>query len=233
MILHLSESRGYANHGWLKSYHTFSFADYYNPQRMHFGALRVINDDFIEAGMGFGRHPHSNMEIVTIPLMGALAHDDSTGNSRIIQKGEVQIMSAGTGITHSEFNVSNTDPVTLLQIWVMPKKMNILPRYEQKSFNLADRKNNLQLVVAPDGRDGALTINQDAFFTLADLDAGKFIKYEQKIKASGVYLFIISGEVEINDTKLNKRDGLALTEFASVNIKAKTNAEILLMEVPM
>lgn len=233
MITHPSETRGYANHGWLKSHHTFSFADYYNPQRMQFGALRVINDDFIDKGMGFGTHPHRDMEIITIPLSGTLAHKDSTGNAKTIQKGEVQIMSAGTGIAHSEFNASQTDPVTLLQIWVLPKKYNVQPRYEQKAYDVADRKNKLQTVVAPDGRDGAVTINQDAFFSLTDLDAGKSVQYGRKLNGNGIYVFVISGDVEVNGTKLNVRDGAGFTDKATLDIKASSNAEVLLMEVPV
>lgn len=233
MITHLADTRGFANHGWLKSHHTFSFADYYDPGRMQFGALRVINDDYIAAGMGFGTHPHRDMEIVTIPLEGALAHKDSTGNSKIIRKGEVQIMSAGTGIAHSEFNASQTDHVTLLQIWVLPKKMNVKPRYEQTEFTHEGRKNKLQTVVAPDGRDGAVTINQDAFFTLTDLDAGKSVKYDVKIGGNGVYVFVIKGEIEVNGNKLNRRDGAGLTDVESLDIKASSDAEVLLMEVPV
>jgi redox-sensitive bicupin YhaK (pirin superfamily) len=184
MITHPAASRGFADHGWLKSFHTFSFADYFNPQRIQFGALRVINDDYIAGGMGFGTHPHRDMEIVTIPLQGALAHKDSTGNSKIIKKGEVQIMSAGTGIAHSEFNANASQPVTLLQIWVLPKKLNVNPRYEQTEFSQEGRKNKLQTVVAPDGREGAVTINQDAFFTLSDLDEGKSETYERKISSN-------------------------------------------------
>jgi len=233
MITHPSETRGYANHGWLKSHHTFSFADYYNPQRMQFGALRVINDDFIDAGMGFGTHPHRDMEIITIPLTGALAHKDSTGNSKIIRKGEVQIMSAGTGIAHSEYNASETEPVTLLQIWVLPKKFSVQPRYEQKAYNVEDRKNKLQTVVAPDGRDGAVTINQDAFFTLTDLDTGKSVNYDRKLNGNGIYLFVISGDVEVNGTPFKQRDGAGFTDTAKLEIKALNNAEVLLMEVPV
>ncbi len=233
MITHLADTRGYANHGWLKSHHTFSFADYYNPQRMQFGALRVINDDYIEGGMGFGTHPHRDMEIVTIPLTGALAHKDSTGNSKIVKKGEVQIMSAGTGIAHSEFNANKDEAVTLLQIWVLPKKMSVQPRYEQTEFSHEGRKNKLQTVVAPDGREGAVTINQDAFFTLSDLDAGKSVKYDRKISSNGIYLFVISGEVEVNGSKFNQRDGAGFTDVETLNIKAGSNAEILLMEVPV
>lgn len=233
MITHPAASRGFADHGWLKSYHTFSFADYFNPQRIQFGALRVINDDYIAGGMGFGTHPHRDMEIVTIPLQGALAHKDSTGNSKIIKKGEVQIMSAGTGIAHSEFNANATQPVTLLQIWVLPKKLNVNPRYEQTEFSQEGRKNKLQTVVAPDGREGALTINQDAFFTLSDLDEGKSVTYDRKISSNGIYLFVIDGNVEVNGIKFNKRDGAGFTEVDSLDIKASSNAEILLMEVPV
>lgn len=233
MITHLSDSRGLANHGWLKSRHTFSFADYYHPERMGFGALRVINDDSVDAGMGFGTHPHRDMEIISIPLEGSLKHKDSEGNATIIKKGEVQIMSAGTGIAHSEYNGSETDPVKFLQIWVMPKKIGIKPRYEQKVFSDTDRKNKIQTVVAPDGRKGAVSINQDAFFSLTDLDAGKSVTYQKQSPGNGVYLFILSGEVEINGKAFNHRDGVGLPQFETVKLSAKSNAEILLMEVPV
>ena len=233
MITHPSDTRGIANHGWLQSRHTFSFADYYNPERMSFGALRVINDDSIDAGMGFGTHPHRDMEIITIPLEGALQHKDSEGNASIIRNGEVQIMSAGTGIAHSEYNASTTEAVKLLQIWVMPKKMGVKPRYEQKAFSHADRKNKFYTVVSPDGRNGSVTINQNAFFALADLEQGKTAKYERQGSSNGVYAFIIKGEVEIDGKRFNNRDGVGIPDFSSLNISALTDAEVLLMEVPV
>ena len=172
-IIHKAESRGYANHGWLKSYHTFSFAGYHNPERVHFGMLRVLNDDFVDAGMGFGKHPHDNMEIISIPLSGALHHQDSTGRDKIIQTGDVQIMSAGTGIFHSEVNASQVEPVTFLQLWIFPKVNNIEPRYDQKEFNVADRTNQFQVVVSPTQENDSLFINQDAWLSLIELEEGK------------------------------------------------------------
>ncbi len=232
MITHLSETRGLADHGWLKSRHTFSFANYYNPERMGFGALRVINDDSVDAGQGFGTHPHRDMEIISIPLEGVLGHKDSEGNNGLIKKGEVQIMSAGTGIAHSEMNASTTDAVKFLQIWVLPKKLGIKPRYEQKSFDEKERKNKLVTVVSPDGRDGSVTINQDAFFSLTDLDAGKVISYGRKLAGNGVYVFVLKGEIEIEGKPFSARDGVGIPDFESIKIEAKTAAEILLMEVP-
>jgi redox-sensitive bicupin YhaK (pirin superfamily) len=233
MLIHQAESRGFANHGWLKSHHTFSFADYYDPERMGFGVLRVINDDYIDPAMGFGTHPHKNMEIITIPLEGTLAHKDSTGTSSKIRKGEVQIMSAGIGIAHSEFNASQTEPVKLLQIWVMPKKIGVTPRYEQKDYSLEDRKNKLQMVVAPDGREGAVSINQDAYFSLCDLDSGKSVTYTKQSPANGIYVFVIAGEVEVNGKAIHTRDGIGFEEFESLEFLASKDAEILLMEVPV
>lgn len=233
MIAHPSDSRGLANHGWLKSRHTFSFADYYNPDRMGFGALRVINDDSVDAGMGFGTHPHRDMEIISIPLEGTLKHRDSEGNAAEIRKGEVQIMSAGTGIAHSEYNASNTDTVKFLQIWVIPKKMGIQPRYEQKAFSREDRKNKIATVISPDGRDGSLTMNQNAFFSLVDLEAGKEVNYERQSNGNGVYVFVLNGDVEIDGSKFSTRDGVGIKDFESIKISASKNAEILLMEVPV
>lgn len=232
-VLHKNDSRGRAFHGWLLSYHTFSFADYFRPDRMNFGALRVLNDDRIDGGQGFMTHPHKNMEIVTIPLEGALQHKDSTGREAVIRKGEVQIMSAGTGIAHSEENASEKDPVSLLQIWVLPEKMNIPPRYEQKEFDLGDRKNRFQLVVSPDQENGALWINQKAIFALAQIDTGKKIVYPKKFSANGVYFFVISGEVQVNGQNLAERDGYGVTEGGELAITASKDSEILAIEVPM
>lgn len=231
--IHKSNTRGYADHGWLKSYHTFSFANFYNPQRTRFGLLRVLNDDIVEAGMGFGTHPHDNMEIVTIPLYGELAHKDSTGNKGVIKPNDVQIMSAGSGLTHSEFNNSKIDPVNLLQIWVFPKEKNIEPRYDQKAYNPDERKNALKLVVSPQRDNGSLWINQDAYFSLGNIDSGKSIIYKINSKENGVYVFAISGAVEIAGETLNARDAIGLEDIDSIEIKAKDNSELLLMEVPM
>lgn len=233
MITHPSETRGLANHGWLKSRHTFSFAEYYNPERMGFGALRVINDDSVDPGMGFGTHPHRDMEIISIPLEGALQHKDSEGNSSVIKKGEVQIMSAGTGIAHSEYNASRSEAVKFLQIWVLPKKLGIKPRYEQKAFTHEERKNKISTVVSPDGRNGSVTINQNAFFSLTDLEGGKEVTYERQLGSNGVYVFVISGEIEIDGKTFGTRDGVGIQEFDSLKITATKDSEVLLMEVPV
>ena len=200
-ILHKADSRGHANHGWLMSYHTFSFAGYHDPSRMHFGALRVLNDDTVAAGMGFGRHPHDNMEIVSIPLSGDLHHNDSTGRDKIIKEHDVQIMSAGSGIQHSEVNANRDKEVQFLQIWVFPKEKNIAPRYDQKSFKPEDRVNQLLNVVAPDNNE-ALWINQDAWFTLCNFTKAHSAQYHLHSKTSGVYVFVIKGEVSITDISL-------------------------------
>ncbi len=233
MIIHLSETRGLADHGWLKSRHTFSFANYYNPERMGFGALRVINDDSVAPGMGFGTHPHRDMEIISIPLSGALEHKDSVGNSSVIKHGEVQIMSAGTGIAHSEYNASKTDAVKFLQIWVLPEKMGVTPRYEQKVFSAEERKNKLSMVVSPDGRQGSVMINQKAFFSLVDLDEKNEVTYGPQIKGQGVYVFILDGMVKVNGKDFSSRDGVGLTDVSEVKLHASTAAKILLMEVPL
>lgn len=231
-ILHKANTRGHANHGWLNSYHTFSFAGYYNPDRIHFGALRVLNDDTVAGGMGFGKHPHDNMEIVSIPLSGDLEHNDTTGRHEIIKQGDVQIMSAGSGIAHSEKNANHNKEVKFLQIWVMPKERNIAPRYEQKSFPLAERKNTLQTVVAPDNAE-AVWINQNAWFTLGNFDASQTTSYSLNNAKSGVYVLVIKGSVSVNGIALEERDGLGITESDVLNITADTDTEFLLMEVPM
>lgn len=232
-VIHKADTRGHANHGWLNSHHTFSFAHYYDPERMGFGLLRVLNDDVVAPGMGFGTHPHDNMEIVSIPLKGALAHQDSTGTKEVIQTNEVQIMSAGSGLTHSEFNASKTDPVNFLQIWVFPKERNIKPRYEQKAFMPEDRQNKLQTVIAPEKQDGSLWINQDAWFTLGSLKGDFAQDYTFHKKGNGLYAFVLEGEVEIDGEKLSKRDGMGISDADSVKVKASGDAELLLMEVPM
>ena len=228
-----SGSRGHADHGWLNSYHTFSFAEYHDPERVRFGLLRVVNDDLVSPGEGFGTHPHDNMEIVSIPLQGALAHKDSTGTEKVINTGDVQIMSAGSGLYHSEYNASKTEPVSFLQIWVFPKERDITPRYEQKSFDKAERQNKLQTVVSPVKDDGALWINQVAWFSLANLEKGQSIDYTLNNKASGVFIFLLEGNAEAVGEKLEKRDAVGVTGADSIKINANENSEILVIEVPM
>jgi len=232
--IHQADSRGKASHGWLSSYHTFSFASYYNPQRMGFGKLRVINDDTVVPSEGFGIHPHRDMEIISIPLKGALEHKDSMGNVQVIREGEVQIMSAGTGITHSEYNHSDSEDVNFLQIWVLPKELNIEPRYGQKEFSKEGRKNKFQLVISPDKDSSqSIWINQDAYFSLADLDSDKELDYQLHNKEHGVYIFLIGGSIEVADAKLQTRDGMTITGSDTLHIKAQQNSQILLMEVPL
>jgi redox-sensitive bicupin YhaK (pirin superfamily) len=233
-ILHKAGSRGHANHGWLDSYHTFSFASYHDPQRVHFGALRVLNDDTVAPGMGFGKHPHDNMEIISIPTSGDLEHKDSMGNVQVIRQGDVQVMSAGTGIEHAEKNKNNDQPVKFFQIWVFPNKKNVTPRYDQKSFSEKDKLNKLLTIVSPVGtNDGGVQIYQDAWFSLGKLDKGIDLDYQVKNANNGVYAFVIEGDVTINGNKLNKRDGIGITETDKLSIHADSGAEILLMEVPV
>ena len=231
--IHKANTRGVADFGWLHSNHTFSFSSYYNPNRMQFGTLRVLNDDIVAPGMGFGTHGHENMEIISIPIHGELAHKDNTGNSEVIRSGEIQIMSAGTGIRHSEFNYSETNPVNFLQIWVLPKEIGIKPRYEQKLFEVSERKNRFQIVVSPEIKSEALWINQNAYFSLINLEKGKDIEYKNFLADNGVYLFLIDGSIIIDGEKIEKRDGIGISELDSFKIEAKETSEVLLMEVPM
>lgn len=233
-IYHKAATRGHANHGWLDSWHTFSFAGYYDPQRMHFGALRVLNDDTVSAGMGFGTHPHDNMEIISIPLLGELEHQDSMGNKQVIKQGDVQVMSAGTGIQHSEKNRNHDQEVRFFQIWVFPKERNIAPRYDQKHFSEEEKKNTLLTVVSPLGsNDPGVQIHQDAWFSLGNLDKDLRLSYELHSKKNGVYVFLIEGEASINGERLQRRDGLAVTDTGSLSIEAHSDASILVMEVPV
>ncbi len=227
--------RGTADHGWLQANFSFSFGNYYNPDMVQFGMLRVLNDDTIAAGMGFGTHPHDNMEIVTIPLEGGLTHRDSMGNQETVRFGEVQVMSAGTGIQHSEMNASQTERAKTLQLWIFPDKQDVTPRYGQKGFDLDANRNRLVNVVSPkDGNDGnALWIHQKAYLHLGLFDAGQVITYDVKIRENGVYLFLIEGELEINGQKINERDAFGIVEFDSFEIHTKTPAKILTIEVPM
>lgn len=225
--------RGSADYGWLKPNYYFSFNQYYNPEQVHFGLLRVLNDDFIAGGGAFPTHPHDNMEIVTIPFSGALQHKDSTGGEGIIKAGDIQIMSAGSGVRHSEANASATDPVTLFQIWVFPKKRNIEPRYDQRSFDLNDRINRWQIVVSPREEDQALWINQDARFALTKLEAGKTLAYENAFTGNGVYLVNISGICTVGDMQLQRRDAIGISGTDHFSITATADTELLAIEVPM
>lgn len=230
---HKAETRGNANHGWLQSFHTFSFAEYYNPERMNFGALRVLNDDTVAAGMGFGTHPHRDMEIISIPLEGDLSHKDSMGNTAIIKKGDVQVMSAGTGVQHSEYNNSAHNPVKFLQIWVVPRQRGVTPRYDQITLKPHERRNKLQQILSPHETDQGVWIHQDAWFYLGDLDAGFSTTYTLNQKGNGVYAFLLNGEVTIANQKLSARDGLGIWEVDEFTVTANVSSEILLMEVPM
>jgi len=233
MTLHKAFTRGHANHGWLDSYHTFSFANYYNPERIHFGALRVLNDDTVSAGMGFSTHPHDNMEIISIPTFGDLEHKDSMGTVSVIKQGDIQVMSAGTGVSHSEYNKNKDKPVKFFQIWIIPNKQNVEPRYDQITLKNEYRKNKLQQIVSPNPDDEGVWINQDAWFHLSSLEKNAEVIYSLKKNGNGVYAFVIEGDVTINEEKLNRRDGLEIVNTEKFNIKADSNAEILLMEVPM
>ncbi|MFN8252547.1 MAG: pirin family protein [Ferruginibacter sp.] len=231
--LYKAADRGSADYGWLKPNYYFSFSQYYNPKRIHFGLLRVLNDDYVAGGGGFPTHPHDNMEIVTIPFTGALQHKDSTGGQGVIKAGDVQIMSAGTGVQHSEFNASATDPVTLFQIWVFPKERNITPRYDQRSFDINERVNKWQTVVSPAESDNALWINQDAKFSLTKLEAGKSISYTRAFDKNGIFLVNISGKVSVADITLEKRDAVGISETGSFTVIAAEDTELLAIEVPM
>lgn len=234
IILHKSDTRGAANHGWLDAKHSFSFANYYNPERMHFGALRVLNDDRIAAGMGFGTHPHDNMEIITIPLEGDLEHKDSMGNTSVIRHGDIQVMSAGTGIQHSEFNHNKDSEVKLLQIWLFPNKQGVTPRYDQLKLELSDRDNKLQQILSPSPDDAGVWIHQNAWFHLGKFDRGKTFQYDLKDKSNGVYAFVISGDFEIEHQLLNRRDAMGIWDIDKISLESKSNhSEILLIEVPM
>ncbi len=232
-IIHKADTRGNANFGWLNSYHTFSFGHYFEPSRTHFGALRVLNDDTVAAGMGFGTHPHDNMEIISIPLEGDLEHQDSMGNKTVIKNGDIQVMSAGTGVSHSEYNKNKDKLVKFLQIWVFPNKRNVTPRYDQITLHETDRRNKFQQILSPNANDEGVWIHQDAWFHLGKFDQGISSTYKLKKEGNGIYAFIIDGEVNINGEQLAKRDGMGLVETSELTITANTKAEILLMEVPM
>jgi len=232
-VLHKSSSRGQVNHGWLNARHSFSFANYYNPDRMNFGVLRVLNDDVISGGNGFGLHPHENMEIISIPLDGALAHKDNMGNESVIKSGDIQVMSAGTGIMHSEFNHSADADVKLLQIWLDPKTKNVMPRYDQITLDAKKVKNKMHQILSPNKEDDGVWIHQNAWFHLGNIDKGKQVNYTLKDAKNGVYAFILEGEVSIENQVLNKRDGFGVWNTKEIKIITNSNSKILLLEVPM
>ena len=235
-ILHKAATRGHADHGWLDSWHTFSFAGYYEPKRIQFGMLRVLNDDMVAGGRGFGSHPHDNMEIISIPLEGSLVHEDNMGHKKVVSAGEIQVMSTGKGVFHSEYNGSATDPAKFLQIWVFPDKLNVTPRYDQVKLDPAKEHNALQQVIAPSGQDtaGGTWIYQDAWFHLGTFDAGREFNYELKKPGNGVYLFVIDGAFLYDGQRLDRRDGLGVTDTTRLSLKAaEAGSRILIMEVPM
>jgi len=232
-IFYAANERGTNDLGWLKANFSFSFGPYYNPEKIRFGALRVLNDDVIAPGRGFGLHPHDNMEIITIPLAGALEHKDSMGNAGVVAAGEVQVMSAGTGVQHSEYNHSQTEAANTLQIWLFPKEMNIEPRYEQRSFADLMKINELTTLVSPVKNSGPLWINQDATFSMGGFDAQKKINYEIKTPGNGVYVLVLEGALKITDRLLNKRDALGVYETDSIIIETEAESRVLIMEIPM
>lgn len=232
-ILHKASSRGHANHGWLNAYHSFSFASWYNPERIQFGMLRVLNDDTVAAGMGFGTHPHDNMEIITIPLEGDLAHKDSMGNAATIKTGDVQVMSAGTGIQHSEFNPNADQHTKLFQIWLFPKYRNVEPRYQQITLDSTKQKNNFAQILSPNQDDEGVWIYQDAWFYLSNFDANFSKKLALKKEGNGFYIMNIEGEIEVNGEKLEKRDAIGIWETNEIEINANSDSRFLIMEIPM
>lgn len=232
-VLHKADTRGHANHGWLNSHHTFSFARYYNPERMHFGVLRVLNDDTVAPAKGFGTHPHDNMEIVSIPLEGDLEHKDSMGNKAVIRQGDVQVMSAGTGVYHSEYNKNSDQEVKFLQIWMFPNKKNVEPRYDQITLDEGKMENNLLQVLSPNRDDEGVWVHQNAWFHIGNLSEGTQIDYTLKAKENGVYAFVLEGDVTIGEQALNARDGYGIWDTESISITADSNARVLLMDVPM
>ena len=233
-ILHTADSRGHANHGWLDTYHTFSFGSYYNPERVNFGALRVLNDDTVSGGRGFGSHPHDNMEIISIPLEGDLQHEDNLGNIAVIKKGDVQIISAGTGVFHSEKNKNGNESVQFLQIWLFPNQMNGEPRYDQVSLDVHDRHNNFQQILSPNPDDAGVWVQQDAWFSLGKFDQDFTTTYQIKKPGNGVYAFVIKGDVTINGQKLHHRDGFGIWNTEELHFTADSaDSEVLLMDVPM
>lgn len=232
-ILHKANTRGSADHGWLKSFHTFSFAGYFNQDRVHFGALRVLNDDTVDGGRGFGDHPHDNMEIVSIPLEGELQHKDSMGNVAVIKAGEIQVMSAGTGIYHAEYNKDPNQPVKFLQIWIFPNKRDVTPRYDQIQLHIDEKRNVLNQVLSPNPADEGVWIHQDAWFHLGKFDQGNKTVYSLKKEGNGIYFFVLKGDLKVNEQELNTRDGYGIWDSKEAVLEATSDTEFLIMEVPM
>ncbi|NJB81960.1 pirin family protein [Wenyingzhuangia aestuarii] len=232
-ILHKAGSRGYANHGWLESHHTFSFAGYQNPERMNFGVLRVLNDDKVIGGKGFGTHPHNNMEIISIPLLGDLEHKDSMGTHGVIKEGDIQVMSAGTGVYHSEYNKNQDQKVEFLQIWLFPNKQNVLPRYDQQSIKGLEKQNEFYQILSPNQNDDGVWVHQDAYFNMGKFEGGIEAVYQLNNKSNGLYVFVLYGELYVEGQELISRDGMGIIEKEEVCFKFKTNTYVLLMEVPM
>ncbi|MBT8264837.1 MAG: pirin family protein [Eudoraea sp.] len=232
-ISHKANTRGHADHGWLQSYHSFSFANYHNPDRMNFGVLRVLNDDEVASGMGFGTHPHNNMEIISIPLQGDLEHKDSMGNTAVIKEGDIQVMSAGTGVSHSERNKNRGAKVKFLQIWILPNKVNVAPRYDQITLNQQNLVNQFYQIISPNPEDDGVWIHQDAWFYLGGFDAGIKVSYPLKKMNNGVYVFILEGDCTVNGEQLSTRDGLGVWETDTLDFEMSTYTKILLMEVPL
>lgn len=233
LTIHRAESRGLADHGWLKSYHTFSFANYYHPDRMQFGALRVLNDEMVAGGEGFGNHPHENMEIISIPLEGSIHQTDNLGNTGIIPQGAVQVMSAGTGISHSEFNNSKDAAVKFLEIWLFPKIRNTAPRYDHIHINESDRKNQFRKIISPYSHKEGAWVYQDAWFYMSKMDAGLHLDYKLNQSDSGVYAFVLNGSLKVNKQLIHSRDGIGITGHSVVSFEAVNDSEVLLMEIPM
>lgn len=232
-VLHKANTRGFADHGWLKSNHSFSFANYYNPERVHFGALRVLNDDLVAGGKGFGTHPHENMEIISIPLSGDMEHKDSMGNTAVIREGDVQVLSAGTGIFHSEYNKNEDSEVQFLQIWVFPNKQQVTPRYDQIAISEIMKDNELSQIVSPNQDDQGVWIHQNAWFSMANFTENKALNYDLHHAENGVYAFVLEGDVTINDQQLARRDGYGVWNTENVSVYASAGSKLLLMEVPM
>ena len=232
-VLHKADTRGHANHGWLDSHHTFSFANYHNPERMNFGVLRVLNDDVVDGGKGFGTHPHDNMEIISIPLQGDLEHKDSMGNTTVIKQGDVQVMSAGTGVYHSEYNKNKGEAVRFLQIWMFPNKRNVTPRYDQITLDAKKSTNGFQQILSPNPDDEGVWVHQNAWFHIGEFENGVEETYQLKDKQNGVYAFVLEGEATIEGQDLGKRDGFGVWDTDKITIKATKDAKVLFMDVPM
>jgi len=235
-VLHTSDSRGYANHGWLEARHSFSFAGWYDAKKVHFGALRVLNDDIIAPGKGFGEHPHNNMEIITIPLHGALEHKDSMGNHGVIRAGEVQVMSAGSGVFHSEFNASTSEPISLFQIWIFPNKTDVSPRYDQINYEMDQSRSQLLTLVCPENKaqeSGQTWIHQEAWISMGNIIKNDNLNIKTKTKGNGFYIIVIEGIMNINNSRLNKRDAIGIWNSEQVKLSTSSSCSFLLIEVPM